>query len=323
MAGSFRFTVWDPWMIVSQMATLQCLFYVSLGLFIFIFDVFGGYSRSLDDIFNYQVQLAIVHCYHYPCQSWRFPCSLCSSVNITENCWLQLISPMLWPGKASTESNSCSNHLQDHCWFQFTRPLVCGATDQALSWLHLHRLPLSRDHLLVLQWFLGQHLVLVGCQHCLRHSHVCLWRISVHENRIEGHPCQHDPKSWAVIVNFFQESVKERKMRTNKALLLTFSTLRLVMAFLSRTWHVPDETWQSVELSHKIVFGNGYETWEWREAIRSYLHPLLFVPGSHTIKKFMMSTLMSTLFRVVRSQICWLGWSKACRAAAKTNTGLH
>ncbi|XP_059089161.1 GPI mannosyltransferase 3-like [Tigriopus californicus] len=58
-----------------------------------------------------------------------------------------------------------------------------------------------------------------------------------------------------------------------------FVTLRLLMACLSQTWHVPDETWQSVEIAHRMVFGYGYETWEWTEGIRSYLHPLLFVPG--------------------------------------------
>jgi len=53
--GSFRYTVWDPFMILSQMSTLQCLYYVSLGIWIFIFDVLSGTPRSLDHIFQYQV----------------------------------------------------------------------------------------------------------------------------------------------------------------------------------------------------------------------------------------------------------------------------
>ena len=53
--GSFRYTVWDPFMIVSQMSTLQCLYYVSLGIWIFVFDVLSGTPRSLDHIFQYQV----------------------------------------------------------------------------------------------------------------------------------------------------------------------------------------------------------------------------------------------------------------------------
>ena len=53
--GSFRYTVWDPLMIMAQMATLQSLYYVSLGLWIFIFDIIQGSPRSLDQIFMYQV----------------------------------------------------------------------------------------------------------------------------------------------------------------------------------------------------------------------------------------------------------------------------
>ena len=73
---------------------------------------------------------------------------------------------------------------------------------------------------------------------------------------------------------------------------------RAVWALLSTSYYVPDETWQSVEViiphdivisniafialpsqvAHKIVFGNGYLTWEWNEGLRSlkaflWLHP--------------------------------------------------
>lgn len=65
-----------------------------------------------------------------------------------------------------------------------------------------------------------------------------------------------------------------------------FVILRLLMACLSQTWHVPDETWQSVEIAHRLVFGYGYQTWEWSEGIRSYLHPLIFAPGLALVKAF-------------------------------------
>jgi len=45
-------------MIVAQMATLQSLYYVSLGLWIFVFDIIQGSPRSLDQIFMYQNLLA-------------------------------------------------------------------------------------------------------------------------------------------------------------------------------------------------------------------------------------------------------------------------
>ncbi len=48
-----------------------------------------------------------------------------------------------------------------------------------------------------------------------------------------------------------------------------------------RSWHVPDETWQSVEVAHRLVFGYGYFTWEWKKpaSVRSFIHPLLFTPA--------------------------------------------
>ena len=77
-----------------------------------------------------------------------------------------------------------------------------------------------------------------------------------------------------------------------------FLTIRMVMAMISWGSFVPgkglvlkleeklllkffncfypifkDETWQSVEIAHKLVFGYGHLTWEWVEGIRSYLHP--------------------------------------------------
>ena len=51
VGGSFRYTVWDPWMILSQMATLQCYFYAALGAWVFAWDVLAGeYPRSLDQV---------------------------------------------------------------------------------------------------------------------------------------------------------------------------------------------------------------------------------------------------------------------------------
>ena len=55
-----------------------------------------------------------------------------------------------------------------------------------------------------------------------------------------------------------------------------FAFIRVLMAFLSWGYFVPDETWQSVEVAHKLVFGNGHLTWEWEHGLRSYLHPALF-----------------------------------------------
>ncbi|KAG1086988.1 hypothetical protein G6F42_020782 [Rhizopus arrhizus] len=48
----------------------------------------------------------------------------------------------------------------------------------------------------------------------------------------------------------------------------------LLNSFYTRTYDNPDEYWQGQEVAHELVFGNGYLTWEWREKIRSFAHPL-------------------------------------------------
>ncbi|PWY99880.1 hypothetical protein BCV70DRAFT_200792 [Testicularia cyperi] len=89
-----------------------------------------------------------------------------------------------------------------------------------------------------------------------------------------------------------------------RSLFLSFLAFRIVNALLTRTFFQPDEYYQSQEIAHRLVFGTGYVSWEWRGAahsgqpgsaspaylsaafrnlaqgpIRSILHPLLFVPG--------------------------------------------
>lgn len=55
MAGHFRSSVWDPVLIISQIITMQSIFYVSLGCWIFITDLIGGTYRSVDQLFSYQI----------------------------------------------------------------------------------------------------------------------------------------------------------------------------------------------------------------------------------------------------------------------------
>jgi phosphatidylinositol glycan class B len=65
-----------------------------------------------------------------------------------------------------------------------------------------------------------------------------------------------------------------------KKLVLSLFLFRTINALLVQTFFQPDEYWQSLEIAHRIVFGYGYETWEWRSSspVRSPLHALLFVP---------------------------------------------
>ena len=58
-------------------------------------------------------------------------------------------------------------------------------------------------------------------------------------------------------------------------------TVHLIAALAtSHTFFQPDEYWQSIEIAHRIVFGYGYQTWEWMTSkpIRSVVYPAMFVP---------------------------------------------
>lgn len=66
---------------------------------------------------------------------------------------------------------------------------------------------------------------------------------------------------------------------------LFFLSIRCLMAIISRGYFVPDETWQSVEVAHKLIFGNGYLTWEWHHGLRSYAHPLIFSAPFYVLKQ--------------------------------------
>src|ERR1700722_17105526 len=61
-------------------------------------------------------------------------------------------------------------------------------------------------------------------------------------------------------------------------LFLSLYLFRLLNSLLVSSYIDPDEFWQSLEPAHRLVFGYGYLTWEWRKesAIRSWLFPLIF-----------------------------------------------
>lgn len=54
MAGRFRSYVWDPVLIISQIITLQCVFYITFGLLITGFLALNGMSPSLKYLFDSQ-----------------------------------------------------------------------------------------------------------------------------------------------------------------------------------------------------------------------------------------------------------------------------
>lgn len=55
MKGKFRVTVWDPILLISQILTIQALFYTSLAIFVFIVDFLFADTPSITHIFAYHV----------------------------------------------------------------------------------------------------------------------------------------------------------------------------------------------------------------------------------------------------------------------------
>lgn len=62
-------------------------------------------------------------------------------------------------------------------------------------------------------------------------------------------------------------------------LLTSLFIFRLLNALTIKTFFQPDEYFQCLEVAHSLVFGYGYWTWEWREALRSSIHPLIYALG--------------------------------------------
>ncbi|KAG5463949.1 hypothetical protein LSCM1_00123 [Leishmania martiniquensis] len=59
-------------------------------------------------------------------------------------------------------------------------------------------------------------------------------------------------------------------------LLMWLLLYRTALCLTLRTGESPDEWWQSEEVAYKVVFGRGHLTWEWEDAIRSYVFPSIF-----------------------------------------------
>lgn len=55
MVAGFRSNVFDPVLIISKIITLQCFFYVTLGVWILLADSIAGIRPSLDQIFHFRV----------------------------------------------------------------------------------------------------------------------------------------------------------------------------------------------------------------------------------------------------------------------------
>ncbi|BCR83238.1 putative glycosylphosphatidylinositol-alpha 1,2 mannosyltransferase [Aspergillus chevalieri] len=76
-----------------------------------------------------------------------------------------------------------------------------------------------------------------------------------------------------------EKESREPREITPSTVFLSLIAFRLINALLVRTFFQPDEFFQSLEPAWQLAFGKdqgAWMTWEWRNQLRSSLHPLLF-----------------------------------------------
>lgn len=72
------------------------------------------------------------------------------------------------------------------------------------------------------------------------------------------------------------KKIESSSLLSSNYILIGTILFRIFNAFCVRTFFNPDEYWQSLEVAHNQVFKYGFLTWEWKEGLRSYFHPLIF-----------------------------------------------
>lgn len=108
------------------------------------------------------------------------------------------------------------------------------------------------------------------------------------------------------------------KILTLLTVCVSLLTIRLFHLYIVRSWYVPDEYWQSLEIAHRIAFGFGYQTWEWIVGIRSYISISWILIVYKTLQFFSLDTLEFVIWspRVVQtlfstfSDYCFVRWTQ-------------
>lgn len=113
-------------------------------------------------------------------------------------------------------------------------------------------------------------------------------------------------------------------MRYDSAIVLAvLIAWRIVNTSLLKTFFQPDEYWQALEPAHRIAFGYGYLTWEWREGLRSAAHPLLFA-GAYKIADWLGLDVVAApraLQAVIAAAGDWYTYRLAERLLGQSTTG--
>jgi phosphatidylinositol glycan class B len=60
--------------------------------------------------------------------------------------------------------------------------------------------------------------------------------------------------------------------------------IKLIVSFANKSYFIPDEVWQSQEVAHYFIFGQGFLTWEWKRKIRSFAYPFFLSCFYWTLK---------------------------------------
>lgn len=103
-----------------------------------------------------------------------------------------------------------------------------------------------------------------------------------------------------------------------------FLLIRLLSVYVVKTWYVPDEYWQSLEVAHRLTFGYGYLTWEWSKGIRNYMYPLSIAAVYRTLDWFGLDKVEYLVFapRILQailsaySDYCFYRWSRNSKWSA-------
>lgn len=99
---------------------------------------------------------------------------------------------------------------------------------------------------------------------------------------------------------------------------ISLLAIRLFHLYIVRSWYVPDEYWQSLEIAHYITYDFGYRTWEWIVGLRSYISISWIIITYKILKLFSLDTLqlliwsprfLQTLFSTF-SDYCFVRWTQ-------------
>lgn len=127
-------------------------------------------------------------------------------------------------------------------------------------------------------------------------------RVTKVDERLQGNPSLLRSESEGVQLETFTNG----KCALWKITVLVFS-VRLFNALTLKTFFQADEYYQALEPAYHLVFKYGYLTWEWKEQIRSSLHPLIYAVGYYIALYFDSAYLVKLMPKLTGATIATVG----------------